>query len=572
MEEALNLKIMRKKIQIFQRRRAPISFGFGIFLYYGYGRAALSSRSRSSSTPEGEPTRPLANLQAKTLYDPDMYHFLRKEKPQWRGENFLPDEKIQELIDAFWLDEEKKEDALLAWYNPLEERGDAAADANKLFTREGRKTKAADALQVSLRALARDGLVQHRFGFDLTNVVRRRIIPGHQQFTDAASSETNFTALANRIRGDRDLRRLQRRYFQTAVARFVFTVDLPTWFRRWDWGQECPVGTADVGPPPPLSARERQLIEDFRRDGFVRVPSFVKPLDQQEQGDDNHINSLAKATKHVRPNDRAWLLPLLADRHSLLRKLVHGYLRSSDVSFTGGVGYFKLKGDLRKHQYDNALWHHDGCGTRLKVYLYLTDVPADPRKGFPTRIMRNTHHTHWLSPTDYFHGPVRAANKLQDAAVRTAFFNEEYDQQGDQEERSQPDEAEITGRESTSQESEEEHNFFQNGTTTELYTGGRYQDPDFSRIEYMDGKAFGGFIFDTNALHGVNLEESDVKERLPREVYVMEFAAMRHVDHLPRSWSGMHEPGYVHHPLCNPRFNPARINWRYCERKVEIHS
>ena len=56
---------------------------------------------------------------------------------------------------------------------------------------------------------------------------------------------------------------------------------------------------------------------------------------------------------------------------------------------------------------------------------------------------------------------------------------------------------------------------------------------EFSRkenkpVRYMTGKRFGGFIFDTNALHGAFLDDS--RNQSKREVYILEFASMRHVN------------------------------------------
>eukprot|EP00392_Amoebophrya_sp_AT5.2_P000492 g493.t1 len=475
-------------------------------------------------------------------FDRDGYHFLRREK-RWTPSE-MPDDAITDLILEHW---KKKSDTINA--------------------QNGGRSFAVGALSDALVAMDTELAFREEKGVTFSSK-----IPGPRNLTRFNKHRADFANY------DGDLANVLLLYYSTTemhedgknsrapggfsfspVSKYMFSVDLPTWFRRWDWDHVCQHDRSESGiePPPPLTSNELRLIDDFRRDGFVKVENwFPSAHDQAALPDEFRMESILKelrnrsptlhrasrhmkatfethskkvdedvfgfSTDHIAPPDRRWLLPLILSPDSLLRKLLHGYLRTAHITFTGNVRMFTLKADLKKEEYDNALWHHDGCGRRLKAYIYLTDVPEDPRKGFPTRILRGSHLTQWFPTVGYFDGPVRAVNKLNHSAVLDEF-----------------------------QESE---------------------------IRYMGNlKRLGGFIFDTNALHGVNLEteaeDRDEKRtvgrdvgrekreqllRKARTVYIMEFAAMEHVDELPRSFSGRHEPGFVHHKLCNPVFDQSR--------------
>eukprot|EP00966_Prymnesium_polylepis_P153641 3547798-Prymnesium_polylepis.1 len=45
---------------------------------------------------------------------------------------------------------------------------------------------------------------------------------------------------------------------------------------------------------------------------------------------------------------------------------------------------------VRTTDYYSGRWHHDGCGHRLKCFVYLSAVGADAH---PTRIVRGSHST-----------------------------------------------------------------------------------------------------------------------------------------------------------------------------------
>ena len=147
---------------------------------------------------------------------------------------------------------------------------------------------------------------------------------------------------------------------------------------------------------------ERDLIKSFRENGFVRIETWPE-LSELSAIAEKELNwKYSKLTIKSRSVFKTssvrslyQLLPALMNENSLLRKLVHSYLRSSDVSYHGFMR-FKLLAD--KHSaanYHNSLWHADGCGIRLKAFLYLTDVPLPEEGGRPTLIWPGSNRNLW---------------------------------------------------------------------------------------------------------------------------------------------------------------------------------
>lgn len=239
----------------------------------------------------------------------------------------------------------------------------------------------------------------------------------------------NSVTLERKFSADPDLKRLQELYFPNALSRFLMRVDYPRYFRAWDWDNMCSSmynrgvwhgGWHRTGSerreyleeilPPPLSAKERAMIEQFRRDGFVRVEHWDReslPDPREEDNFQQLFNDVYddKLFEGLSSQGRVMLSPLLDRKDSLLRKLVHGYLRSHDVRFTG-LQLHKLEGGDEAPSYaayQNGPWHWDGCGTRVKAWVFMTDVPSD-RTGLQTRIVRGSHKKLWWESTQTFEG------------------------------------------------------------------------------------------------------------------------------------------------------------------------
>jgi len=141
-----------------------------------------------------------------------------------------------------------------------------------------------------------------------------------------------------------------------------------------------------------LSAGEERLIADLRRDGFVRIDRWPG-MDVEEVA--------LEAAGNIRRKEQHDLMSVhgLLREGSLLRKLVLGYLGTEAVY--NGVQTFRLQASVTRRSYGNAPWHHDGCGTRLKAFVYLTEVDE---RTHPTLIAASTHRTVWYPTTHYFAG------------------------------------------------------------------------------------------------------------------------------------------------------------------------
>merc|ERR1712050_720420 len=110
-----------------------------------------------------------------------------------------------------------------------------------------------------------------------------------------ASRYGTRTDFGDELARDSDVQLFRDMYWFHDLSRFIWEVDMPTWYRH--------------GPAPQAQFTEREtvLIESFRRDGFVIIDQFPG-LDMRRLSDDLSI---------VDP---------LVQEGSLLRRPVHGYL------------------------------------------------------------------------------------------------------------------------------------------------------------------------------------------------------------------------------------------------------
>jgi hypothetical protein len=279
----------------------------------------------------------------------------------------------------------------------------------------------------SLRYLLDDGLKVHRFGMEFSEVFSRRKARGLH-----ASGED--------LVADTDVKKLQELYYATRVDRFFWKFDVPMFLD---------------GPPKThyvLSAEEQGMLDSFRRDGFVKIDQWpdvdIQHLLRESAGG---LEMSLLQTVELGAHDAAHTngpsrrkfnsLGRMLTEDSLLMKLSSGFLGGKAV--VNNVSPFTLPASVTKTSYTNAPWHHDGCGLRLKAWVYLHDVDEHTH---PTLIAAGTHKIQYYPTTQYFAG-TQNHNKLNESAVRDAF--------GD-------------------------------------------------KIHAMTGRKGGGFIFCTNALHAAN--------------------------------------------------------------------
>lgn len=144
------------------------------------------------------------------------------------------------------------------------------------------------------------------------------------------------------------------------------------------------------------------------------------------------------------------LAPLL--RNESVAASLRGYLGGT-VRYDGAV-VLQLSHGINHTNYLSSLWHHDRCGKRLKLFIFVHDVGA---RGRPTVVAPGTHNTLYFSHE-----------------LRHSRFTEAY----------------VASRE-----------------------GARPAVP-------MLGRAGGGFVFDTNALH-----KGEVRGDFERTTVILEFHA-----------------------------------------------
>ena len=74
-----------------------------------------------------------------------------------------------------------------------------------------------------------------------------------------------------------------------------------------------------------------------------------------------------------------------------LHDVIHGYLGPSRFD---GASALYIGADIETAQYGPGQWHHDRCGRRLKLFVYLSDVNAEAH---PTQVASGTHNTVYFS-------------------------------------------------------------------------------------------------------------------------------------------------------------------------------
>lgn len=284
--------------------------------------------------------------------------------------------------------------------------------------------------RMAFKKLLDDGLILTPFGMDFTKVQWNRY--------------GGFTEHGDELNKDEHVQRLKRAFFATRVNRFFFDVDMPVWYRT-------PVSTGR------LSVVEEMQLQQFRSAGYLKIDHWPG-LDNVAIQALNH-KVFKYADNLVKPG-------------SFLLNMVLGYL-GAEAEYHGAKQLHVGKRASRR-SYSNAPWHHDGCGQRLKAFIYLHDVT--PRH-VPTLIAAGTNHLHHFPTTEYFAGPEVGHNKLNRTLVEEVY--------GD-------------------------------------------------RIHSMIGKVGGGFIFDTNNLHAASVEG----KHEARHVVILEFSTQAHMNHIPRGPRG----------------------------------
>ena len=132
-----------------------------------------------------------------------------------------------------------------------------------------------------------------------------------------------------------------------------------------------------------------RLLVPLQRDGFVSVGDWglgaahLRALRQQVE------EALAAKGGPVRSRGDDAELPALRPllRNATLERALRGYL-GGPVRYDGHT-VLRLTNELTSvSQYMSAEWHHDRCGRRLKLFVFLHDVDDETR---PTLVLRGSH-------------------------------------------------------------------------------------------------------------------------------------------------------------------------------------
>ena len=161
----------------------------------------------------------------------------------------------------------------------------------------------------------------------------------------------------------------------------------------------------------PRSALQQQK-QDFARDGFLKVDNWgldMTVLAAQAE------TALRKAPgKSGLPHRSAEHLPsvdaLLLNQ--TVSELLHDYMGGT-VRYDGLIT-LHISDGIDEDNYPSALWHHDRCGRRLKLFIFLHNVAADGR---PTQVARGTANTVYY----YLAEPWALTSRYNDSYIQSHF-------------------------------------------------------------------------------------------------------------------------------------------------------
>ena len=145
----------------------------------------------------------------------------------------------------------------------------------------------------------------------------------------------------------------------------------------------------------PPGGRAAGMFANLSEHGFTHIPRFPS-LDV-----DALRREVATAMARRGANDNTEVLyfgerlralePLLADEE--LRSVVSAYFGHEPAELTGYAMLHLGRWVNKDLHYPSGQWHHDRCGRRLKLFVYLDSVD---RRSHPTWVVRGTHKRSWF--------------------------------------------------------------------------------------------------------------------------------------------------------------------------------
>ena len=156
----------------------------------------------------------------------------------------------------------------------------------------------------------------------------------------------------------------------------------------------------------------QQQKRDFARDGFLKVDNWgldmtalAAEAETALRKTPGESGSPHRSTKHL-PSVDALLL------NQTVGELLHDYMGGA-VRYDGLVT-LQIGDGIDEANYPSALWHHDRCGRRLKLFIFLHNVLADGR---PTQVARGTANTVYY----YLAEPWALTSRYNDTYVQSHF-------------------------------------------------------------------------------------------------------------------------------------------------------
>jgi len=152
----------------------------------------------------------------------------------------------------------------------------------------------------------------------------------------------------------------------------------------------------------PTTGEAPTMLPQLRDDGYAIVDDWGLDLKALQRQSSAHLRPLLP----VRDGDPAViglhnppmpaLMPLLSNRalSSLLSQYLGGHVR-----YEGHV-LLHLSEKVTKESYVSALWHHDRCGRRIKVFVFLHDVVPGGR---PTLVAEGSHRMSYFAQGSSYH-------------------------------------------------------------------------------------------------------------------------------------------------------------------------
>lgn len=138
------------------------------------------------------------------------------------------------------------------------------------------------------------------------------------------------------------------------------------------------------------------LAKSLAQDGWATVDSWNLDMDALSLQAETALQHKAATMPSKHPPilkaenpDLPALTPLL--RNETLAKTLSWYLGGGSVRYDGHV-VLRIDEGVSAANYVSALWHHDCCGRRIKLFVFLHDVEPDGR---PTIMATGSHDVWW---------------------------------------------------------------------------------------------------------------------------------------------------------------------------------